>query len=185
MNISRRFKIIFSLLILQLAGIIIVMFLWIDSARKVAEAESQGHQLMDLAHILRQSSDDLTRMVRVYVTTGDKVYLEYYEQILAIRNGKQPRPSNKYDLHWDTLVSQQNFDSSAISASTMEQMILNAPLDSQERALLFDALAQSNELVSFELNAIELIKNHTYEQLPLSVKLSAQDKVFNSLYISQ
>ena len=41
---------------------------------------------------MRQSSNDLTNMVRLYVATGQPRYREYYEEILAIRTGAAPRP---------------------------------------------------------------------------------------------
>jgi CHASE3 domain sensor protein len=34
-----------------------------------------------LADQLRQSSDDLTRMVRTYVVTGDPIYKQHYQEI--------------------------------------------------------------------------------------------------------
>ena len=45
-----------------------------------------------LADELLQSSDDLTRMARSYVITGDIKYKRYFGEIYDIREGKQPRP---------------------------------------------------------------------------------------------
>ena len=54
-----------------------------------------------LADELRQSSDDLTRLGRVYVTTGDVKYEKQYFDILDIRNGKKPRPLDFHRIYWD------------------------------------------------------------------------------------
>ena len=54
-----------------------------------------------LADELRQSSDDLTRMARTYVVTGDVRYEEYFNRILEIRNGEAPRPENHGGMYWD------------------------------------------------------------------------------------
>lgn len=47
-----------------------------------------------LANELLQSSEDLTRMARSYVVTGDAKYERYFLEILEIRNGTLPRPDN-------------------------------------------------------------------------------------------
>ena len=54
---------------------------------------------MALGDELRQSSDDLTRMVRTYVVTGDPVYKQYYQDILDIRDGKRPRPEQYQNVY--------------------------------------------------------------------------------------
>ena len=51
-----------------------------------------------LADELRQSSDDLTKMVRLYVITGNPEYREHFNDILAIRDGKKARPENYHQI---------------------------------------------------------------------------------------
>ncbi|MGL5741816.1 MAG: hypothetical protein ACRCXC_04350 [Legionella sp.] len=48
---------------------------------------------------MRQSSDDLTDMARMYIITGEKKYRDYYDEIMAIRNGTSPRPINYDELY--------------------------------------------------------------------------------------
>jgi methyl-accepting chemotaxis protein len=55
-----------------------------------------------LADELRQSSDDLTRLGRTYVATGDVSYKNQYLEILAIRNGEKPRPQAYNRIYWDS-----------------------------------------------------------------------------------
>ena len=50
-------------------------------------AETGRVRSFALADQMRQSSNDLTRMVRIHVGTGDDRYRRYYETILAIRRG--------------------------------------------------------------------------------------------------
>ena len=57
---------------------------------------SRRYASYQVADELRQSSDDLTRMARTYVITGDPRFESMYWEILAIRNGKAPRPRH-YD----------------------------------------------------------------------------------------
>src|SRR3954464_2731471 len=54
-----------------------------------------------LADELRHSSDDLTRFARTYVVTGDPKYERYYRNVLAIREGKAPRPLDYKNGYWD------------------------------------------------------------------------------------
>lgn len=70
----------------------------------IAQARDNRLQLTLLSEELRQTSDDLTRMVRTYVVTGDRQYRQYFDEILAIRNGLSPRPQGINRIYWD-LVS--------------------------------------------------------------------------------
>ncbi len=65
--------------------------------------ELRQHSLM-LADELRQSSDDLTRMVRTYVVTGDPIYKQHYQEILDIQDGRKPRPVGYQNIYWDIVL---------------------------------------------------------------------------------
>ena len=54
-----------------------------------------------LADELRQSSDDLTRLARTYVMSGDARWEQQYFEVLDIRNGKKPRPAQYQKIYWD------------------------------------------------------------------------------------
>ena len=64
---------------------------------------------MALAAELRQSSDDLTRMARTYVDTGDPRFKAYYYRILAIRDGKVPRPETYGRVYWDFVTADHRY----------------------------------------------------------------------------
>ena len=76
-------------LLVVLAGLFSV-YAW--SEKRIDRANDLRHHSFLLADELRQSSDDLTRMARTYVLTGDARYKLAYQAILDIRNGKRPRP---------------------------------------------------------------------------------------------
>jgi hypothetical protein len=76
---------IFAMLVVSFA-----VYAWAE--KKVVNAIEQRHQSFLLADEFRQTSDDLTKMVRIYVATGDVQYKDYYQVILDIRDGKRPRP---------------------------------------------------------------------------------------------
>ena len=104
-----------------------------------------------LADELRQSSDDLTRMARTYVITGDSKFERMYWEILAIRNGEAPRPRHYERIYWDLVAGEPGFQSdhegARISLRTrMEQL----GFTSAELAKLQEAEDHSNELVQSE-----------------------------------
>ncbi|MGB8853014.1 MAG: methyl-accepting chemotaxis protein [Pirellulales bacterium] len=61
-----------------------------------------------LAHELRHSSDELTRLARTYVVTGDPAYERQYWHVLAVRNGTKPREDG-HRIPLRTLMEQQGF----------------------------------------------------------------------------
>lgn len=78
--------------------------LYARSEKQVDRAHELRHRSFLLADELRQSSDDLTRMVRTYVVTGDPVYRQRYQDILDIRNGEKPRPEGYWRIYWDLVL---------------------------------------------------------------------------------
>lgn len=62
-----------------------------------------------VADELRQSSDDLTRMARAYVDTGNPKFERFYWKILAIRNGEEEQPLDYERSYWDLVVGDPDF----------------------------------------------------------------------------
>ena len=50
------------------------------------------------------TSDDLTRMARLNAISGDPIYREYFDEVLAIRNGDMPRPEPYHEIPWWDIV---------------------------------------------------------------------------------
>ena len=89
--------------LLGLLAVTFLVYAW--SEKRIDQANDMRHQSFLLADELRQSSDDLTRMARTYVITGDVRYKLAYQAILEIRNGKQPRPGGYQNVYWDTVLT--------------------------------------------------------------------------------
>jgi diguanylate cyclase (GGDEF)-like protein/PAS domain S-box-containing protein len=89
-----------------MAVILIIIFaIYTWSEKKVDRANDRRHISFLLADELRQSSDDLTRMARLYVVTGNPLYKKYYQSILDIRDGKIPRPEDYQNIYWDFVLA--------------------------------------------------------------------------------
>ncbi|MGI9100677.1 MAG: hypothetical protein ACR2H2_19675 [Solirubrobacteraceae bacterium] len=90
-SIRVLFGTLLALVMLLAAGLFSVTILQRDTATRRTDAEHQRVTSFRLSDQMRQSSNDLTRMVRLYVTTGEPRYRRYYDEILAIRRGAAPR----------------------------------------------------------------------------------------------
>jgi PAS domain S-box-containing protein len=122
-------------------------------------AISQNHQSHGLAHQLRQSSDELTRMVRTYAATGESRFKDYFYEILDIRDGKAPRPDNYDHSFWDFRVVEKpaahNDDGQSAS---LHRLMEEAGFSAEEFVLLEEAKRRSDRLVKLEetaMNAVE------------------------------
>ncbi|MBF6678448.1 methyl-accepting chemotaxis protein [Campylobacter sp. RM11259] len=112
-----------------------------------------------LADELRQSSDDLTRLVRTYAITGDKSYKDQYFAILDIRNGKKSRPQDYHRAYWD-FVAGGNLKprpDSDLTISLNDLMEQNG-FTPQEFEKLKQSNAKSDNLVVLETKAMNAVE---------------------------
>ncbi|MCK5718493.1 MAG: GAF domain-containing protein [Thiomargarita sp.] len=127
--------IIISLGILVLGGLGFFIHELDHTVIKKQEIRYQSYLLADQ---LRQSSDDLTKMARTYVMTGDEQYEKIYWDILAIRNGEKPR-----------------LDGEIVS---LQQLMRNLGFTEKEFAKLQEAQNNSNNLITTETIAMNAMK---------------------------
>lgn len=107
---------------------------------------------------LRQSSDDLTRLARTYVVTGDDKYEKMYLDILDIRNGKKPRPENYHQIYWDLVINygeKPKADGEKIALNTIMKKL---GFTDNEFSKLKEAKQNSDALVNMEVRAMNAIK---------------------------
>jgi methyl-accepting chemotaxis protein len=91
--------------VLVLTGLAVFSYL---SQREVHRAEANRLESARLANALRFSSDELTRLARTYVVTGDSDYERQYWNVLAVRNGTEPRADGR-KVPLRTLMQEQGF----------------------------------------------------------------------------
>jgi methyl-accepting chemotaxis protein len=111
-----------------------------------------------LADELRQSSDDLTRLARTYVVTGDAAYEQQYNDILDIRNGKKPRPQAYYRIYWDFVAADGKKPRPDDTAVPLQDLMKQAGFTDAEFAKLREAQANSDSLVKTEVIAMNAVK---------------------------
>ena len=119
-------------------------YVW--SEKQIDRANNTRYQSFLLADELRQSSDDLTRMARSYVATGDPLYKKNYQAILDIRDGKKPRPEGYQNIYRDLLPNEQTSRYGSGQAIALLELMRQAGFSEDEFRKLAQAKANSDEL---------------------------------------
>jgi diguanylate cyclase (GGDEF)-like protein len=131
---------------------------YVRAEKRIDQANEQRQQSFQLAEELRQSSDDLTRMVRTYVVTGEARYKRYYQEILDIRDGKKPRPRDYQNIYWDLVLADDRRPSPPEQAQPLLELMRRAGFTTEEFAKLAEAKANSDALTDTEFAAMALIE---------------------------
>ena len=144
---------------LCLVGGLILTALQMQATQTFTEnAEQQRLTSLLLADELRQSSDDLTRFARTYVTTGDDRYEDYFNQVLAIRNGDVRRPDGYEGIYWDIVVADSDYKISLGQQISLRDRMLAAGFTNKEFDKLSESQSMSDALVRLESVAINAMK---------------------------
>ena len=157
MTIKRFFNSLYVAFFLVLGALAVFAILLFVNQRQLHDSQRVRFQSYQLADELRQSSDDLTRLARTYVTTGNPKYEEYYWEVLSIRNGDRPRPENYERIYWDFVAAG---DSPPVSnhAIPLRQMMRDLGFTEAEFARLDEAQRNSDALVWTETIAMNAVK---------------------------
>ena len=132
-----------------------------------------------LADELRQSSDDLTRMVRSYVATGNPVYKQHFQEILDIRNGIRPKPDGYYAGYW-YLVTAHPTPRAAGPAVPLKSLMQEAGFTDEELKELQAAQTESDALTRLEFEAMRIIESAPPHDA--TARSQALDMVFGAEY---
>ncbi|MEN2428495.1 methyl-accepting chemotaxis protein [Chromobacterium vaccinii] len=161
MNTFRGNVVINGLLVLIALTFIGVVYTFISMRQAVdsmsAASDNRYHSYL-LASELRQSSDDLTRLGRTYVVTGDPSYEQQYNRVLDIRNGKAPRPQEYNRIYWDFVAAGQDKPRPDGETVPLQNLMKQAGFTDDEFAKLKEAQANSDGLVNLEVRAMNAVK---------------------------
>lgn len=135
MNTMRLLKLMTLGPVLGLVALALLAFV---NQAGLNQAHLNRYESYRLAHELRRSSDELTRLARTYVVTGDPAYERQYWHVLAVRNGTESREDGRR-IPLRTLMEQQGFTA-------------------DEFACLKRAEDNSNALVTTETIAMNAVK---------------------------
>ncbi|MCL9782532.1 GGDEF domain-containing protein [Vibrio sp. S4M6] len=126
---------------------------------EVKEALADTQHTQKLANDLLQSSEDLTRMSRTYVSTGDPIYKHAFLKVLQIRNGLTPRPSNYSPVYWHlNLENGAHLEGAkSLPMASLRALMLDANFTAREISLLDESQHASDKLAEIEQKAFALI----------------------------
>jgi phosphoserine phosphatase RsbU/P len=141
-----------------ISGSLYVVSQAVKTEADIAQAEVRRYHSYQLADELRQSSDDLTRMAQLYAVTGETRYRDYFDRILAIRDGKAPRPLDYGNIYWDLMVAWGKPPRRDEPAVSLEQLMREAHFTDDELALLQQAKQRSDALVAIETRAMNAVQ---------------------------
>lgn len=149
MKIRQTFIVLFSFMTFWLLILGGTFFSLSNAITELQEQNDKYTASQKLAAELRQSSDDLTRMVRLYAATQDEKYKRIYYEIVDIRAGKKARPENYGPGYWDVILSgATGKDSGQIIA--LEELMRQEGFTSEEMALLAESGKLSDNLIKRE-----------------------------------
>ncbi len=158
MSLSRM---VASLGLLNAVALILLtgaFYLYNSSQTDVTNSHENKYRSYLLADELRQSSDDLTRLARTYVVSGDSKYEVQYFDILDIRNGKKARPNNYHRIYWDFIAADLPKPQADGETISLNELMVNAGFTKKEFGFLSQAQANSDGLVGLEVKAMNAVK---------------------------
>ena len=137
-----------------LAALLYVTDQQVTNTAEQAAAEAGRTTSYRLAEQMRESSEDLTTMVRLYVSTGEERYRQYFEQILAIRNGTAPRPKDYDASFWNRVLAHGTAGVQYDPPKSLDQMMREAHFTDDEFAMLNASREISDGLARIETEVI-------------------------------
>lgn len=140
--------------VLLAVGLLFVTALQQRTADERSTAEQARVTSFRLADQMRQTSNDLTRMVRLYVATGDRRYKDYYDRILAIRSGKAPRPLHYDSSFWDRVLARGLRGVRTGPPASLPDLMRRAHFAPAEFRALAESLRHSNDLAVTEVQVM-------------------------------
>ena len=156
-SIKRLLIVLLGVLAILVAALLFITTRQLDTAAQRAGSEKRRFQSIELANSLRKSSDDLSNMVRLHVSTGATRYRRYYEELLAIRSGNAPRPRNYDAAFWDRVLAQGKRDVTYGPPQSLRALMVKARFARNEFEALDEALRTSNALAKIENDVMRAV----------------------------
>lgn len=143
-------------------SILFVVFLGAMMLRAENELELSDQNRLNshiVADDMYQSSEDLTRFVRMYAATGNVYYKDIYFDVLNIRNGVIARPVNYGNLYWNLKLPKEERVTEPGAKLSLSQRLIDTGFTDEELALLYEAERESNQLVATEMIAMRAMED--------------------------
>lgn len=153
-----KFYLILGALFIALLCVIFSMLQLNQATEREATSYKDRYTSYLLATELRQSSDDLTRLARVYSVTGDPSYEQQYWDVVAIRNGEKPRPQEYNRIYWDFVAAGNPKPRPDGESIALLDLMKQSGFSDEELAKLNESKEKSDALVQIETVAMNAVK---------------------------
>ena len=151
-------------LALDIALVVVLFWAYLFADYRISVANQQFRESSMLADMLRQSSDDLTRMVRTYVVTLDPRYKKHFQEILDVRDGKSPRPSQRDKIYWDLVMQDDVRPYPFADAISLVDLMKEKGFTDEEFDLLKAGKEASDKLAQIEFQAMSLVEKENFSR---------------------
>lgn len=176
---------VFVLLNGALLGVLVTVGLAAQQQlREVATAQETQSASISLAGQLRQTSDDLTRMARTYTATGDVRFKGWFREILAIRDGRSPRPERYDEIYWDVVVTGAARPTPFGPPVAFDVLAERTGYTADELALLKTARARSDTLAVTEQQAFALVDTTAGTPAAAAGRAEATGMLYDQSYLA-
>ncbi len=187
---NRLLHCFFFSMAIALISLVFCLFKLKSIAVEEFRSDNERYEAYLIANRLRQSSDDLTHLARLYVNTNEKKYQDYYYQALNIRNGTTARPIYYDMMYWDLVIA-NNKQGPFGPKKSIVKMLLEQYFPLSEFLLLLEAENKSNLLSETEIQAINTVNGlymddygrYTIKGTPNPQ--AAQRMLFNDEYVQK
>ena len=170
-----------ALLCALLAAVFVYLSYFTLAERQAAS--DRRYESFLLAEQMRLSSDQLTLMARAYAATGNPKFLQFYNQILDIRNGIQPRPEKYHRVYWDLLMPQQGLPPFPNGQTiSLKKLLDENGFTEQELQQLHAAQASSDQLAELEKNVFKLVAQNKPKVAGNYVTPAAVSQLYSEAY---
>lgn len=112
---------------------------------------------------IRQNSEDLTRLARLYTNTKDSLFRDQYFEVLNINKGQAPRPEKFNRIYWNVLTTKDHREPPFTKRKNISanKLIDDASFDDRERAAIKKALQFSFALTNLEMESFLVLEGNT------------------------
>ena len=149
----------FALRLWAAAGMVVALsatfIIYVMAEKRIDRANEARVASLMLAEELRDSSDNLTRMVRSFAVTGDPAYEKSYREILDIREGKIAGRNAASRVYWEL---GDNAPRAVEAPLPLVERMRRAGFTEEEFRCLQEGKAESDRLTGVEFRAMEDVR---------------------------
>jgi len=139
-----------------------------------------------IADELRITSDELTRLMRLYAATGNKQYLADYQTVQDIRSGKAPRPAQYKYIYWSLLPEHRDERHPPSESAPLMESLQELRLLQNERTLLLDSILKARQLEEMDAAAAALVAQAETDGGDAAAALAAaREQLFSEEYAAK